>query len=233
MTAKPNLFQLIDLDRTLFNTALLVKHITEAVDDFEPGLGNELEQKFEAAYQNEQTFFVMRYLRQRFGDAWFESLVDSIVTKHGREAYLMPWFHERLERAALLSSARPAWGILTFGDEIDQKMKLAIAGIAEARLYIADTPDKGVLIASWQQADGKYLLPKELTDTRAELLSFEDDKLRAFKGLPNDVIGSWLTPTSNAVAAQSLKEIGAGMRVAAVATLERSAAHIEQQLKNL
>lgn len=187
------LFQLIDFDRTLFNTALFVQHISNRVDQVRPGMGAELEQQFEAAYQNEQTFFILTYLRELFGDEWFEAEIQAMCDEYGSEIYMQPGARERIRLANTLSDIQPGWGILTYGNPKDQALKLAIAGLQDAKVYIADTPDKGCLIASWKQADGSYMLPKQLTTERVDLLSFEDDKLRAFQDLPEDVIGIWLT----------------------------------------
>lgn len=199
------LFQLIDLDRTLFNTALFVEHISQYVDRERPGMGTELQQQFETAYQNEQTFFILTYLRELFGDEWFEAMVQNMVAEYGAEAYMQPGARERLELAGKLSDLQPGWGILTYGNPKDQALKLAIAGLQDAPVYIADIPDKGGLIAGWKQVDGSYVLPVALTSERVELLSFEDDKLRAFQDLPEDVIGIWLTQYDGARARTKLQ----------------------------
>lgn len=186
-------FQLIDLDRTLFNTVLFVAHISERVDAERPGMGAELRQQFEEAYQREQTFFILSYLRELFGDSWFEAMVTTMVAENGPDAYMQPGARERLALAETLSDVQPGWGILTYGNPKDQALKLAIAGLQDARVYISDSPDKGEVIATWKQEDGTYVLPPELTTNTVDLLTFEDDKLRAFQNLPEDVIGIWLT----------------------------------------
>lgn len=223
-------FQLIDFDRTLFNTALFVEHISQRVDRERPGMGEELQQQFEAAYQNEQTFFILTYLRELFGDEWFETMVRDMVVEHGAEIYMQPGARERLELAGKLSDLQPGWGILTYGNPKDQVLKLAIAGLQDAAVYISDTPDKGSVIASWKQLDGSYKLPKDLTTERVELLSFEDDKLRAFQDLPGDVTGVWLTQYDTR-RAQAELQASRLQNVHIALTLYESAAILKSVLK--
>lgn len=61
MTTK-RVFQLIDLDRTLFDTARFAKLITDEINKTQPGLGDELDAQFEAAYKKEETFASATYV---------------------------------------------------------------------------------------------------------------------------------------------------------------------------
>lgn len=193
---KPSVFQLIDLDRTLFDTSAFVKAITDEVNNTHPGLGTELDEQFEAAYQQEETFFLLRYLRQEQGDAWLEALVERVVKAHGAKAFVMPGVHERLEFADTVKTDGPAWGILTYGDEIDQLMKLRIMGLEDEPMCLTDTPDKGGVLQSWQNEDSTFQLPDSLGGERVDQLTFEDDKLRAFTNLPSNILGVWVKDIS-------------------------------------
>lgn len=189
---QPSVFQLIDLDRTLFDTSAFAKAITDEVNKTHPGLGTELDEQFEAAYMQEETFFLLRYLRQEQGDAWFEELVERVVKAHGAEAFILPGVQQRLEFADTVKDDGPAWGILTYGDEIDQLMKLRIIGLEGEPMCLTDTPDKGEVLRTWQNEDGTFQLPDALGGERVDGLTFEDDKLRAFANLPEGVIGVWI-----------------------------------------
>lgn len=195
---KRKVFQLIDLDRTLFDTSKFAKAITDEVNKAEPGLGTELDAKFEEAYSREETFFVLRYLRAHLGDDGFTALVDRVVASYGNDAFKMSGFDERITLADTLSDLRPSYGILTFGDEIDQRMKLSIVGLQDAPIYFTETADKSPVIASWQQHDGTFKLPKEYGGAIVDELTFEDDKARAFSNLPSGVTGIWLTSATDA-----------------------------------
>ena len=48
---KRNLFQLIDLDRTIFDTERFAKALTDEIEASEPGVGADLEARFEAAQE--------------------------------------------------------------------------------------------------------------------------------------------------------------------------------------
>ncbi len=188
-----SLFQLIDLDRTLFDTSAFVKALTDEIDRIEPGMGTELDARFEEAYKKEVTFFVLRHLRKEKGDAWLEDLVARVVAERGAESFMLPGARERLLFADTYAGNQPAWGILTYGDEVDQRMKLRIAGLESAPLLITDTPDKGSIIASWLQPNGTFKLPDSFGGALVEHLTFEDDKLRAFQSLPVGVTALWVT----------------------------------------
>lgn len=190
--ARPRLFQLIDFDRTLFDTEKFAAAIAAMVDEVEPGLGVQLDAQFEAAYKKEETFFMLRFLRERFGDKRFEQFVRDAVEKVGAEKLMLPGARERLALAEQLTELRPAYGIISYGDPKDQLLKLTIAGLQDAPLLITETPDKGPVIASWQQADGTFVLPAAFGEQVADELTFEDDKLRAFDGLPGNTLGIWI-----------------------------------------
>ena len=201
-------FQVLDFDRTLFDTSAFAKALTDEIDRTEPGMGTELDRQFEEAYSREETFFILRHLRQVKGDDWLETLVERIVAKNGAESFMLPYARERLAFADTVSSLRPAWGILTYGDEIDQLMKLRIAGLHDAPLVIAPTPDKGEILASWVDGDGRFTLPAAFGGETVDRISFEDDKLRAFVGAPKNVRGIWITQFGDAT--ERINQAGLG-----------------------
>lgn len=195
--AKSRVFQLIDLDRTIFDTSRFVKLITDEIDTTHPGVGTELDERFEAAYKNEETFFLLRHLRELLGDEPFEQLVERIVLREGVDSLLKPGTKERLLFANEISSLQPAWGILTYGDEIDQTMKLRLLGLQDIPTLILPTPNKGEIIKTWQNEDGTFTLPDVFGGHVVDHLSLEDDKLRAFIGKPDGVHGLWMVNPQN------------------------------------
>lgn len=197
MTSNRSLFQIIDLDRTLFDTSKFAKLITDEVNKLHPGVGSELDIKFEEAYKNETTFFMLRHLRDEMGDASFEQLVQEIVEREGVDSLLMPGAKERLLFAHELSDSVPAWGILTYGDEIDQLMKLRLVGLEQAPTLILPTPNKSEAIRTWQNDDGTFTLPSVFGGATVEAVTLEDDKVRAFIGMPEGVTGIWMVNAQN------------------------------------
>lgn len=68
---KPDLFQLIDFDRVLFDTSKFVKLLTDDINVLYPGLGTELDERFEEAYKTEETFLFLRiYGRSTVTPGW-------------------------------------------------------------------------------------------------------------------------------------------------------------------
>lgn len=228
VVTKPSIFQLIDLDRTLFDTSAFAKAITDEVNKTHPGLGTELCEQFEAAYENEETFFLLRYLRQEQGDDWFEELIEKVVLAHSAEAFVLPGVHQRLEFADTVKDDGPAWGILTYGDEIDQLMKLRIMGLEGEPIYLADTPDKGRVLKTWQTENGTFQLPDSLGGERVDRLTFEDDKLRAFSDLPDGVVGVWVKD----VPEEEAQKVAIPENVVHVSNLFESTDYLMTQLIN-
>jgi len=189
---KSNIFQLIDLDRTLFDTSKFAKAITDEINLTQPGFGTELDERFEAAYKKEETFFLLRYLRHEKGDAWFENLVSQVVEKYGASSFIIPGTAERLAFTDTLSDVSPSWGILTYGDKVDQLMKMRIIGLEDVPVYFTRTPNKADIIQSWKRKDGRFQLPSVFGSHIVEKLTLEDDKLRAFSHLPEGVVGLWI-----------------------------------------
>ncbi len=199
---KPNLFQLIDLDRTLFDTSKFAKAITDEVNILHPGMGTELDARFETAYKKEETFFLLRHLRHQMGDLWFEGLVARVIAKYGNDAFLLAGARERLAFADTLGV--DSWGILTYGDKIDQHMKLRLIGLGNARVYITRTPNKGEVINSWKTIDGRFQLPLAYGGGLVDTITLEDDKLRAFSNLPSGATGLWIaTPGKDVIASRT------------------------------
>ena len=191
-----NAFQIIDLDRTLFDTQLFVRSIGDELDLLEPGWGTELYNKFTTAYNHGETFYIMRLLRQQKGDAWFDNLVDQAVSRAGLSNLVMPFLQERIEAAATITSHRPAWGIMTYGNEIDQRLKCSLIGLDNANIpfLISPTPNKSSVISSWQNSDGSFTLPENFGGGVADVITLEDDKLEAFANMPTTgMYGYWLT----------------------------------------
>ena len=193
-----NLFQLIDLDRTLFNTKLFAKAITDQINLLEPGYGTELDKRFEAAYRQEETFFMFRLLRKERGDARFEALAQRAVGAIGADSLKLPGVDERTRHADDITSHRPAWGVMTYGDEIDQRLKLSLIGLADAPLLMTPTADKAALVRSWQNPDKTFTLPREFGGGTVDALTLEDDKLRAFTNMPEGMRGYWMTGLADA-----------------------------------
>jgi hypothetical protein len=201
----------------------LIECITDEVNVRNPGLGTVLAERAEAAYQNEETFFLLRYLRGSMGDVEFEAMVEAIVAREGVEAFLLPGVKERLLLADELTDVQPSWGILTYGDAVDQEMKLRLIGLAHVPRLVIDSPDKSALLRQWQNRDGTFTLPAAFGGTTVDTLTLEDDKLRTFFDMPEGVIGIWV----NARPHTARHLATAGYRIKVVKDLFESAKYLE------
>lgn len=225
-----DLFQLIDLDRTIFSTSLFIKKICDIVDEYMPGLGNEIDKQFKDAYKREETFFALEYIRQTLGRDQYEAMVDAAMKRIDKNELLLPGAKERLALAETLSDKSPGYGILTYSlYPEDQYLKVKLAGLEHIAMYIIDSPNKAELLATWQTDDGKFQLPEAFGGGVVDELTLEDDKLRAFFNLPEKVTGVWLTQYDDAdqrIAALGLKNL------IAVSHLDDSSVYLQNRFNS-
>lgn len=201
---KTRLFQVIDFDRVLFDTEKFANALTDELRSTDPVLAEKLHHAFEDAYAKEETFFLLRVLREMMGEQ-FALYVETVVRAYGGGgAFLRPGAKERLTFADTITDARPSAGILTYGDEIDQRMKLEIAGLADVPMMLSPTPNKSEVLRLWQQSDSAFQLPLEFGGQIVTAITLEDDKLRAFDNMPANVIGIWVNETSTVVKSAGL-----------------------------
>lgn len=195
-----DVFQLIDLDRTIFNTSLFVEKICEIVDEHQPGLGSAIDMLFEEAYKREETFFALEYIRQTLGRERYIEFEEEAMSRINKDELLLPGTKNRLMLAETLSDRTPGYGILTYSlYPEDQHLKVKLAGLQHIPMYISNTPNKAELLTAWRTEDGRFQLPEEFGSETVEKLTLEDDKLRAFLQLPENVTGVWLTSHEDAV----------------------------------
>lgn len=93
--------------------------------------------------------------------------------------------------------------VLTYGGEQWQTTKLRAAGFIKnddpaknIPTHITQQKQKGTLIASWQQPDGRFLLPRELfgTEVTADSVVLIDDKAESFAGFPSEPSKGFYVP---------------------------------------
>lgn len=226
---KTSIFQLIDYDRTMFDTSRFIREVTARVNRFREGMGDAIDARFEQTYKSEQTFFIMQFIRDELGAEVLDELVQEVLADNPGDRFLLPGVEQRLDVAAQLSTIQPSWGILTYGHEVDQLLKLKIGGFSDAPVFISDTPDKSELIRSWLQPDGSFALPAEFGGATAEKLSFEDDKIRAFHNLPDNVFGVWITSFDDAQ--ERIHEAGLGGKLVPAVGLVESTEYLNSVLK--
>ena len=122
------------------------------------------------------------------------------------------------ELLAKLQARGERFAILTYGGTRWQTTKLRASGLIENEdsaqnipVYITAQKQKGLLIASWQQADGNFLLPQELFGEKitAHSIVLIDDKAESFIGFPSEPSHGFYVP---AKLGENLQNLPANVR---------------------
>jgi hypothetical protein len=194
MKASPTVFHILDLDRTLLDTSKLAHHLKEIIAHRDPELAHDIGIEIAKHVEKGTSFFIFEFIAEHIHADQFERYINELNYIAPASELLLPGATERIAFA----KSRPGWsaGILTYGASRDQKVKLKLAGLQMERYIITDTPKKGAIIASWKLPNGKYKLPIEFGGHTVDQLTFDDDKFIAFKDLPEDVLGQWVTHAS-------------------------------------
>lgn len=180
-------FQALDLDRTLFDTEKLEEVSRALVARMHPEVAFLAEQESARAIAAGTSFFIFRFLEAQLGDKEYGAYLAELKRSTQPEDFLLKGVAERIAFA----TSRHGWttGVLTYGRAEDQHLKLELSGLTRMPFLATDTPDKGRVIASWQQTDGTFQLPRALGDRRVEIVTLDDDKPQAFTHMPTNSIG--------------------------------------------
>lgn len=188
-------FWAIDFDRCIGNVDALYgvfeRLISEATDAVDVADLEEARAQVELAGGS---FDVLAYVKQYIhDDAQYQALLQAYTqaTEEVRSAFINPG---TLELFAYLESRSLPYGIVSYGHEEWQRLKIAAAGLADLPCLILDHPQKGAVIASWQTSDG-FIVPEKLTTTQGltcERIVLVDDKAVSFSGLPDGARGYWV-----------------------------------------
>lgn len=191
------LFWALDFDRCLGGTPALYDLFVEVVEEL--GIASTVQLKG-ARKHIEKTggsFNVLHYLYQN--NLVDDELYRRLATAYRRRAkattvsMLEPGAGVFLER---LRNAGQPYGILSYGDDRWQRLKIAASGLDGVDAMITDEKRKGRLIAQWYDASRNvFHVPSGIT-TNHEIPYDEvilvDDKAVAFEGLPPGARGYWL-----------------------------------------
>jgi hypothetical protein len=191
MKANQTVFQILDLDRTLLDSAKLGQQLKEVIARHDEKLAHKINNEILKHTEARTSFFIFEYIAQEAGVEKLDSYVSELNYHAPASELLLPGAAERIA----FGKSQPGWsvGILTYGSKRDQIIKLKLAGLQMERHLITNTPIKGELLASWKLPDGKFQLPIEFGGHVVDKLTLDDDKIVAFNGLPDDVLGQWVT----------------------------------------
>jgi len=225
MKANSTVFHILDLDRTLLDTSKLAHHLKEIIARRDPELAHDINIEIMKHIKEGTSFFIFEYIAEQIHQEQFERYINELNYISPASELLLPGATERIAFA----KSQPGWsmGILTYGAPRDQKIKLKLTGLQMERHIITDTPKKGAIIASWKLPNGKYKLPIEFGGHTVDKLTFDDDKFIAFKDLPEDVLGQWVTATSIG-GSNEIRKLAANVRP--VMNLEASIRYLKTKL---
>jgi len=225
MKANKTVFHILDLDRTLLDTSKLAQRLRAIIVRHDPDLGKDISIEFAKHVQQGTSFFIFDFIVDKIGHEKLNLYVNELNYTTPASELLLPGARERIAFA----KSQPGWsmGILTYGSTRDQKIKLKLVGLQMERHIVTETPKKGAIIASWKLPNGKYKLPIEFGGHTVDALTFDDDKFIAFKDLPEDVLGQWVTHASVG-GSTDMQKLPANVRP--VANLNASIAYLKTKL---
>jgi hypothetical protein len=225
MKTSQTVFHVLDLDRTLFDTAKLAQRLKEIIAWRNTKLADDINAQIKQHAASKTSFFIFEYIAHQIGHDMLNEYVNELSYIAPAKELLLPGATERIAFA----KSQPGWsmGIFTYGSKRDQMIKLRLAGLQMERYIITDTPKKGDILASWKQPNGKYRLPIEFGGHLVDTLTLDDDKLVAFENLPDDVFGQWITKASLGGSTE-LKKFSNNVRV--VRDLKESIEYLKNRL---
>lgn len=185
-------FYILDFDRTLARTDDLRGLYEKIIIDSTPVTREEIQYHRQRVKSNfDLAAYARQQLQKTIGRENVEETMTSIrqnfIAQARQQDLLEPYAAELL---AYLGQQHLPFGILTTGGEEWQQTKIEAARLENVPHLIIPKPNKGELIASWQQQDGSFLLPDKLTgkkDILAKSLVFLDDKTISFQKIPSAV----------------------------------------------
>ena len=194
MKASQTVFHILDLDRTLIDTSKLAHNLKTIIARHDEKLAKKITQELIKSARQHESFFIFDYIAEQIGHEKLHEYVSELNYIMPSSEILLPGAIERIAFAK--SQAGWSVGILTYGARRDQMIKLKLAGLQLERHLITDIVKKGDLLASWKLPNGKFQLPIEFGGHAVDRLTLDDDKFVSFEGIPDDVLGQWVTHAS-------------------------------------
>jgi beta-phosphoglucomutase-like phosphatase (HAD superfamily) len=187
---EPNVatFYILDLDRTLYDTITATELMKGVIALHDTALAAALEQRFEEYISQGESFSMRDFIVENVGEEEMKTIEAKYHEMALQQDLLNPGAKELI--AYIRAKEGAELGILTYGSQLGQEMKITAAkGLENIPYLITGETFKGALIASWRQDDGSYHLPEALGGFITKNIVFVDDKPFSFKGLPIDCRG--------------------------------------------
>lgn len=189
-------FYVLDLDRCLLDTEKIqaflefVLNRDLGIDSQEMNVARQEVERSGGSFDTAS--YVMSFLdrKGKDGPALWHSIKQRFVDEAQKEDMLLPYARQFMYELRL---RKKKYGIVTFGGDAWQSVKIAAAGLHEVPYLITHELEKGRLLSSWQRNDGTFLVPRQVAGKKlyAKRLVFVDDKPVSFVGLPDGITGVW------------------------------------------
>lgn len=189
-------FYILDLDRCLGDTNKLQELLEEVLEQ-EIGFDRQAivnaRREYEESGESFDTVIAVEDILDRQGkngrELWAH-IERVFVEESKRRDMLLPYARELLD---FLQERHDYFGIVTYGGNLWQRVKMAATGLAKIPYIVTPIKEKSKLLSSWQLHDGSFSLPEALSADgfalQAKHLTFIDDKPVSFMGLPQAVKG--------------------------------------------
>jgi len=226
MKTNQKVFHVLDLDRTLLDTSKLAHNLKEIIARHNPELADAIHDEAIRHMNEKSSFFIFDYIANAVGELQFGQYMDELQQINPSLELLLPGALERIAYA----KSQPGWamGIMTYGADRDQMIKLKLLNLQFENLLIMDSPHKGEVIASWKLPDGRFKLPDEFGGHVVDIVTLDDDKHIAFDHLPDGVYGQWIAHASLGGMTE-LQSVSENVRV--VPDLYASIAYLKTKLR--
>lgn len=187
----------LDFDRTLGNTTalyVLFQEIIESVVDNDAM--HQLDRVRHEVEDKGGSFDSIYYVKEILSaagksDKW-QTIEDEFIRRANPDVYLEPGARRLID---YLDTHRCHYGIVTFGGEQWQRLKIRAVGLGDVPAIVTDTQEKGRLLSSWRQSDGLFLIPEELTGgvvVEVSTIVLIDDNPLNFENFPDGAIGFYV-----------------------------------------
>jgi hypothetical protein len=207
-------FYAIDFDRCLSDTSKLDSIFYKLANDDYPQLDAvELLRARNEVEDTGRTFDQIGALQKVFNESELSDFLNVFVQRALQEDTLSVGARDLMKT---LKEHNAPFGLVTFGGIRWQQVKIKASGLDWMPVLITDHTRKGEIIAGWQQGDGTFLIPSDLTTKELIVKSviLLDDKAGAFSGLPNEARGYWVQSTTQPLLPSQDGEIPHNVRIA-------------------
>ena len=202
---KHHTFFVLDFDRTLADSDKLLRAFIEVVNQYIDLPLEQVEKMNADVRRKGDSFDTATYVRDRLlahhtKEDW-DRLEKQFIQESRPLDMLMPGAAELLD---FLEENQLPYGVLTYGNPLWQRLKLAASKFNHVRRIVTTNKYKGELIASWQQENGAFILPGEFASAHAQRIVLIDDKAQSFRGFPEqNAIGYQVVDYAQLLPAQS------------------------------